>query len=540
MKINGLSQVKERELENIDNFEERFIKPLEIDNGFEIVDEIKEKINDIRRKVNEDIFTIVLFGSFSDGKSTVIKAITGEEDIEISPSPTTDEIEEYKYKDGLKIVDTPGLFSEEKEHSEKSSKYISEADLILYLVDAVNPLKESQHDVVKWLLKDLNKSDSLIFVINKIDTACDDIEDDESFNETVKIKKEAVLKVVSSFGIDFNPDKIIAIAADPDGEGYEYWKKNIEEYKELSRMDTLINKIDEFMNSQNNEELIASTTQSVLRDCAVRLNNGLEEFLPKLKDGLDIDKSEYNRKQEIFSSLEKNVEKSHQNFMNQLDELRREYVQKLNNINDPKELEEFLELYIGENFKYFEDEVNNIKKREMESLEEYSKNIAISINQTTESYAQKRSAMFEAGSKLGGKFSEAFKYIPMDKIRDGIVFIRNIAKIPYKFKPWQALKLAKRFKFASGAAGPIMDVISTILEIRKESAFSKNVRELKNMIEEVIDDVKNDLNYDDFIKNEFPIINEYHNSSKQEQKRIENLKKQYQKLSELQKELSLI
>jgi len=50
----------------------------------------------------------------------------------------------------------------------KRQKNISEADLIIFVTNAINPLKKNQYQTIKWLLEDLGKLEQAIFVINKL------------------------------------------------------------------------------------------------------------------------------------------------------------------------------------------------------------------------------------------------------------------------------------------------------------------------------------------------------------------------------------
>lgn len=150
---------------------------MEIDIGDDL-----QKISSAITAVESDVLRIALLGAFSDGKTSVIAAWLGKvmEDMNISMDESSDRLSVYK-PEGLpgqcEIVDTPGLFGDKEReldgkqvmYEDLTKRYISEAHLIFYVVDATNPLKESHSDIVKWVLRDLNKLSSTIFVINKMD-----------------------------------------------------------------------------------------------------------------------------------------------------------------------------------------------------------------------------------------------------------------------------------------------------------------------------------------------------------------------------------
>ncbi len=197
-----------------------------------------EKIDRVMKEVENEKLKLVFFGSFSSGKSTILSSLTENLNIKIAPEPTTDKVQAYEYRDFL-LVDTPGLFSEKIPHDELTLKYISEADLIIFVTEAENPLKESQHEIIKWILKDLGKINQTIFVINKMDNIAD-IMDREDFEKNCKIKKEVVKDTIEKLTGKRIEDKlIICLSADPNGMGLDYWLERKEEYREYSNIEAL-------------------------------------------------------------------------------------------------------------------------------------------------------------------------------------------------------------------------------------------------------------------------------------------------------------
>lgn len=150
------------------------------------VDSDLQKIASAMQAVESDVLRIALLGAFSDGKTSVIAAWLGKvmEDMKISMDESSDRLAIYK-PEGLpgqcEIVDTPGLFGDKERevngeqvmYEDLTKRYISEAHLILYVVDATNPLKDSHREIAKWVLRDLNKLSSTVFVINKMDEVTD-------------------------------------------------------------------------------------------------------------------------------------------------------------------------------------------------------------------------------------------------------------------------------------------------------------------------------------------------------------------------------
>lgn len=230
-----------------------------------------EKIDRVMKEVENEKLKLVFFGSFSSGKSTILSSLTENLSIKIAPEPTTDKVQACEYRDFL-LVDTPGLFSEKIPHDELTIKYISEADLIIFVTEAENPLKESQHEVIKWILKDLGKINQTIFVVNKMDNIAD-ITDREDFEKNCKIKKEVIKDTIEKLTGNRIEDKlIICLSADPNGMGLDYWFERKEEYREYSNIEALEVLINSVVNEKK-ENLRKNTIEAVLRDLNIR---GLE------------------------------------------------------------------------------------------------------------------------------------------------------------------------------------------------------------------------------------------------------------------------
>ena len=147
------------------------------DLGMDVDDDFK-KIESAVKAVESDVLRIALLGAFSDGKTSVVAAWMGKvlEDMKIDMDESSDRLAIYKPQglpDQCEIVDTPGLFGDKEKnidgaqimYEDLTKRYISEAHLIFYVVDATNPLKESHNDIAKWVLRDLNKLSSTIFTI---------------------------------------------------------------------------------------------------------------------------------------------------------------------------------------------------------------------------------------------------------------------------------------------------------------------------------------------------------------------------------------
>ena len=109
---------------------------------------------------------IAFVGQYSSGKSSLIKGLTGLDDIPIGSGVTTDQVTKYDYKD-LVVWDTPGILAGEREqHDEASFTAMDQADLLVYVIT-----NELFDDVVGAAFRDLcftkGREKEILLVVNK-------------------------------------------------------------------------------------------------------------------------------------------------------------------------------------------------------------------------------------------------------------------------------------------------------------------------------------------------------------------------------------
>jgi small GTP-binding protein len=98
-----------------------------------------EELTALRKKLREElkeyreqgILSVAFVGQYSAGKSTIISAITGRRDIHIDADIATDKTASYDWN-GIKLIDTPGLFTDRKDHDEITYEAINKSDLLVF------------------------------------------------------------------------------------------------------------------------------------------------------------------------------------------------------------------------------------------------------------------------------------------------------------------------------------------------------------------------------------------------------------------------
>lgn len=109
---------------------------------------------------------IAFVGQYNAGKSSLIKMLTSIDDIRVGSDVTTSEATAYVYQ-GLHIVDTPGIRAGHCEsHDAKTMQAIAEADLLVFVI--TNELFDNVLGAdFRRLCFDLHRQKELLIVINK-------------------------------------------------------------------------------------------------------------------------------------------------------------------------------------------------------------------------------------------------------------------------------------------------------------------------------------------------------------------------------------
>ena len=414
------------------------------------------KIESIRSAIKDGIVRIVLLGSFSDGKTTAIAGLLGrlEDTMKIDSDESSDELKVYRplgLKKGFEIVDTPGLFgTKEKEvngenikFSDITKRYISEAHIIIYVCDAVNPLKDSHVGVIKWVLRDLGKLDSTIFVINKMDEAGYDMLDEEDYEFGSKLKKENLISRLRTT-MNLTPDEesrlhIVCIAADPKGKGLPYWFSKEGDYLKRSHIENLRNVLSNVVNNSDADQLKGKTTATSIKDIVSSTKTAIDQTIKPLEKSLP--KAEEAGRDMVLEkdNLSKELEVAKKSLVEDFDSYRNSLIAEVNGAS-VETFGEILETKVGigadgkRSFSIFEREIDNI-------LQGAASNIDSAVNAS--------SITFEKGFGAQEKFllgatQEGAKYLKGIKIDNTqVLAVRNALFKNVKFKPWGATNLAK-------------------------------------------------------------------------------------------------
>lgn len=509
---------KSKLLEKIEKLKQGIYQLKEI--GFETEDSIK-KLEETVNAVKNNKLSIALVGSFSDGKTSVIAGWLGEklDNMKINSDESSDQLEIYTPKslpEKCEIIDTPGLFGDKEKEDESgknikfsdvTKKYIDQANIILYVVEAKNPLKDSHSEVVRWIMKDLNKLENTIFVINKMDTVTD-LTDDEAFKKTSNIKcetlRDKITKIPELSSIDSQKINIVCISSNPDDKGFEFWAEHKDAYEKRSRIRDLENKTNDILQNISSAELSTKTgfdtvgrvISEYINEVESQFQLIIEKILPELRSNLECNREE-------FEQAKNRILSKQNNFIQEIVNLREDLKNELKTYSS-ENIEEFIRDKIGiENKKmtgkYIIQKINSI----MQKYFDYSSNIINNLKKDYEKIEKKQDDFFNSflGKKALLAIEQGVKEIastPLRSLRDNLKTTQNI--FGTKFSKKQIDKTAnlfsKTFKKLEKTLPTLivgMEVLSETIETVKKIEDNKKFNELKDdlcdIIEEICDDI---------------------------------------------------
>lgn len=493
------------------------------ENLIQAFEQSKEKVKALKNGLENGKLKIALVGAFSDGKTSTVAGFLGHADsnMKIAEEESSDEIIEYEpsnISDDLPpcvFVDTPGLFGQK--FSEKTEKYISEAHIILYIVAARNPLKDSHKEMVSWLMQTLKKFDNTIFVINRMDDVCD-YTDEEDFADKETQKKKFLKENIARFcDLSIEDSKIenlniVCISSDPEGKGLQnngndkenYWltSEHRAKYEEYSHMPNLRKMVDEVVKNTLPEKLMKDAaltaifeevTQNieVLRQEQVQLNEAVipevERTVETMKRDLKTAKDDLNREKRPCHE--------------ELDSLERSICGKIRNatMETMREIVED-ELGVGEDAGYkLNGKIQDILTDHFEHIvnaagERINADLDVGATNVNDALSLVRKGV--------GGISNAAQGVNKAMVFAGRDLLGKVGVV-IKFKPWGAVKLtnfiSKGVPAIGSAVGVVLDVVDVIVAKVNANKLKKTKDDLLKAVQDAFKSVYDELQSDKFI-----------------------------------------
>lgn len=474
-------------------------------------------------KTSEDgILKVALIGGFSEGKTSIAAAwlerLNGS--MNISQQESSNEVQVYRLDDDIELIDTPGLFGfkeqvnsegEIEKYKETTKKYVSEAHLVLYVMNSVNPVKESHQDDLAWLFRDLNLLPRTVFVLSRFDEVAD-IEDDWDYREKLKIKKDNVIirlkTLINLTGREAEYIKIVAISANPFGEGTSYWLEHLDEFKKISRIATLQDA------TRQNITQNGGVTPIVLEAQKSMIQDVLGKQMPLVRQRQNLLDSELTQLSDTAKHLNEELAPMEIKIANVrvgLMDFVSDYFTSLIRQVKGTDLTTFNDFYdseIGTDGILLNTEIEKEFSRQCQSVSSSLNRISLDFDNEITRFET------SVGADLAAKGISSLKNIKLNNThilaaRDGIVSAGKMVGVDLakylKFKPWGAVNFAAKANAIFAAAGLIMEAFDSYKKAKAEAEFREVVAQIVSILEEQRKGLLDSLNQDDFINQLFPI-----------------------------------
>lgn len=474
--------------------------------GVEFSAHLAEKL--ARLEEGDRPIKVALVGGFSVGKTSVAAAWLGKprEDMKISHAESSSAVTVYNVDGNIQLIDTPGLFGFKEKgiesgkaeaYREMTRKYVSEADLLLYVLNPSNPIKESHKEELNWLFRDLNLLPRTVFVIGSFDQVAD-LEDEGDFAKKLRIKKDNVVQrlkdLINLTSEEAGSLSIVAVSANPFDEGYEHWVENPDEFRKLSRIGELQKATSRQLEIAGGPEAVkAQTALSIVRDVVQRQMVPIT-IAARTARRLADEASEKAR--EEFPRLERykreagTAQRALRNWV--LDYFNDLIVEARN--TGQEEFGDFFVRNLGEGGKVLEERVALRFEEELGPISTQLNTMGMSFLDTSSDWSWVGS-IGKGAANLGksGIINNT-----------SILAARDALNLGIKFKPYGAIKLAAKANVALAAVGPVIEGFRMIKKILDNREFEQTRAKIISALEEQRNDLTEVLKASDFTDVHFP------------------------------------
>lgn len=437
---------------------------------------------------------VALIGGFSEGKTSIAAAWMEKLDkssMKISHQESSNEVKVYEVGQDFVLIDTPGLFGfKEQENDDTQAiekykditkKYVSEAHLVLYVMNPTNPIKESHQEDLTWLFRTLDLLPRSIFVLSRFDEVAD-VEDEEDYEHNLNIKRANVAKRLGEM-INLTAQEqanlsIVAVAANPFDLGTEHWLANGEQFKALSHITSLQAATTEKIQHNGGSMALANDMRSsVIRDI-------LHNQLPVAIDNDEKISQEVRKLDSLYSRMKTELAQADREIENTVVNLREFIIRYFSDLIlqaqgcSMETFSEFFEREVGDEGIIVSMRLENEFSRQIQpialNMEKMQLSFDTEVNQfntTIKTFGKQGINHLLKGNLINNK--------TVLGARDGIVgmgklFGKDFASA-LKFKPWGAAKLAKGANGALIAVGIALEAWDSYQQYQREQEFAKAI-----------------------------------------------------------------
>lgn len=465
--------------------------------GVNIDPTLLSKLEHASQNLAKDKLKIALIGGFSEGKTSIAAAWMERLDkssMNISQQESSNEVKVYEVDDNFVLIDTPGLFGFKEQYNadinamEKykdiTRKYVSEAHLVLYVMNSTNPIKDSHKDDLNWLFRTLDLLPRTVFVLSRFDEVAD-VEDEASYAQHLQVKRNNVesrlRESIDASDAEVATLSIVAVAANPFDMGTDYWLERLGQFKTLSHIASLQQATaSKIQSSGGPAAIVDQARKSVILDV-------LHKELPVAVENDQRLGDEVER----LSGVSRTLSRQLVGAKSQIGEVRiglRDFVSRYfsglimrTEGLTQETFKEFFEREIGRDGVMVTTRLQNEFDRQLNGVSQELSRMRLSFDSEIDHF---NTNVINLG-KQGVNYVIKGNLINNGSIlaaRDGIV---NVAKTlgvdlgkALKFKPWGAINLAKNLNGILSVAGLALEAWDSYERKKREDQFRQAIAEM--------------------------------------------------------------
>jgi len=491
--------------------------------GIDIDPNVEAKLESAIRSMEEDKLRVALIGGFSEGKTAIAAAWLERLDkstMKISQEESSNAVTVYEAGSDCLLIDTPGLFGFKEQfdaqtntlekYKEITRKYVSEAHLVVYVMDPANPIKESHRDDLMWLFRSLNLLPRTVFVLSRFDAVAD-VEDDHEFAKLFTIKKDNVVgrlrDLIALTDTEAAELAVVAVAADPFEMGTEYWLTDLERFRALSRIGHLQQATSQKVTAAGGiAAIVDETRRSIVRDV-------LGKQLPIAIQNDDRIAQEVNRLEQMNNQLQNQLSSFDARIKDVRIGLRQFVTEFFSDLilqargQSIETFKDFFERNIGSGGVVLETNLQNAFDQQTSAAKLEVSKLEISFDDEVNHFNDSLREYGKQGINYLAK-SGVINNTTVLAARDGIVGAASMVGFDLskvlQFKPWGAVNLAGKINVFLGVLGLALEVRDSIEQAQREQDFREMIKSIIENFEQQRKELLNLINGETFEGQFFP------------------------------------
>lgn len=469
------------------------------------------------RDIGSNAIRLVFAGQYSAGKSSILKMLTGREDIIIDADITTQEVHTYNWQ-GIEVIDTPGIHTQLRpDHDEISYEAIASADMLVFVI--TNELFDSYiADHFRKLAIDKDKAGEMILVVNKMDRTSGG-----NTAEQQAIIIEDLKKVITPY----SPEQLNLSFLDAKSylESVEERETDPEYADELVDQSGYAKFVETLNHFVRDKEIPSKLTTDlyVIDDC---LERAITELQPKSSD-TDIDALEESFLQqrhlliEARGRMQQEVRDIYTSAASRIRDIGLDAANLLRDGCKQEEVEQELQRYV----RLAEDEIENCQKnadtviearlnevgQQLEIIEnsEFSQNLKSRlsgkfeglpegikriITNASPGFQKAGQAVLNNAYKAGAEGGLKLTNFSGSTIHQMVIKVGH--SLNFKFKPWQAIKITKGIAIGGqvlSALGVGLSIFMQVKADQDEDRISEDLRKNRQNVRSQFNVAANEL-----------------------------------------------